>query len=71
VGGHRSEFDVVDQASRRGLRLFQRELDTGQLAWVWSSSGDGPQPACLTRRHALDDTHLVLSPDDHRLTIQP
>jgi hypothetical protein len=50
---HGRDAEILDWAAAHGLRLVQRELDTGQLAWVWIPAGDGPQPAFLTRRQAI------------------
>jgi hypothetical protein len=49
----RDETDVLRDAEALGFTLVQRELDTGQLAWVWRPDDDGPRPAFLTRRQAI------------------
>ena len=47
------EPEVVPHARERGFELSERELDTGQLVWVWVSADDAPAPYFLTRREAL------------------
>jgi hypothetical protein len=54
------DVEILDWAAVHGFRLVQRELDTGQLAWVWLAARDGPQPTFLTRRQAITYMHTFL-----------
>jgi hypothetical protein len=51
----------VSEADARGFTLMQRELDTGQLAWIWTAPGGAPQPRFLTRREAIAYMHDKLN----------
>jgi hypothetical protein len=48
------DHELIEWVVASGFQLVQRELPTGQLAWVLTSDGDGPDPVFLTRRQALD-----------------
>ena len=48
-----AETDVVRDAAAMGFTLMQRELDTGQLAWVWLAPDARPEARFLTRPQAL------------------
>jgi hypothetical protein len=39
-----ADTNVMTGAHARGFTLMQRELDTGQVAWMWKPANGGPQP---------------------------
>ena len=48
-----AETNVLRDAEALGFTLLQRELDTGQLAWVWLADDGRTQARFLTRPEAI------------------